>query len=48
MEQFRVTLDDVGLGLAEVAVRCCSFEQSLEKRNKSWGGRRARAKLHHS
>ena len=31
LEQFRVTLEDLGRGLAEVAVRCCCFEQGLEK-----------------
>ena len=31
LEQFRVTLEDLGPGLAEVAVRCCCFEQGLEK-----------------
>ena len=44
LEQFRVTLEDLGPGLAEVAVRCCCFEQGLEKRNKSWDGRRVQAK----
>jgi hypothetical protein len=31
LEQFRVTLEDLGPGLAEVSVRCCCFEQGLEK-----------------
>ena len=44
LEQFRVTLEDLGRGLAEVAVRCCCFEQGLEKRNKSWVGRHVREK----
>jgi hypothetical protein len=44
LEQFRVTLEDLGPGLAEVAVRCCCFEQGFEKRNKSWGGRHVREK----
>lgn len=44
LEQFRVTLDDLGPGLAEVAVRCCCFEQCLEKRNKSSVGWHVREK----
>ena len=37
LEQFRVTLDDLGPGLAEVAVRCCCFEQGLEKTEQIMG-----------
>ena len=28
LEQFRVTLDDLGPGLAEVAVRCCCLSRA--------------------
>ncbi len=45
LEQFRATVDDLGPGLAEVAVRCCYFEQGLEKLNKSWGGPQDQIKL---
>ena len=37
LEQFRVTLEDLGPGLAEVAVRCCCFEQGLEKTEQIMG-----------
>ena len=37
LEQFRATVDDLGPGLAEVAVRCCCFEQGLEKTEQIMG-----------
>ena len=37
LEQFRVTLEDLGPGLVEVAVRCCCFEQGLEKTEQIMG-----------
>ena len=37
LEQFRVTLEDLGPGLAEVAVRCCCFEQGFEKTEQIMG-----------
>ena len=32
-----MTLEDLGPGLAEVAVRCCCFEQGLEKTEQIMG-----------
>ena len=32
-----MTLDDLGVGLAEVAVRCCCFDQGLEKTDQITG-----------
>ena len=37
LARFRDTLDDLGPGLAEVAVRCCCFELGLEKTEQIMG-----------
>jgi hypothetical protein len=37
LEQFRATVDDLRPGLAEVAVRCCCFEQGLEETEQIMG-----------
>ena len=44
LEQFRVTLEDLGPGLAEVVVRCCCLSRAWKKPNTSWDGRHVQAK----
>ena len=47
LEQFRATVDDLGPGLAEVAVRCCCFEQGLERTEQimGWSARSGKSVL---